>query len=75
MVHYDINPSNIAITKGGIPKLNDFNMAQFLRWNVKKKKRCGFSARLFEPWWRSPEEMIMSSSTNETEGAHTDIDG
>jgi serine/threonine protein kinase len=31
MVHCDLNPYNIAITRGGKPKLNDFNLAEFLR--------------------------------------------
>ena len=59
MVHYDINPKNVAIVKGGNPKLNDFNTVEFLRWNTKKDKPCGFRGRLHEPWWRAPEELIM----------------
>ena len=39
MVHNDINPMNIVITKGGIPKLNDFNVAEFLQWNKTKITR------------------------------------
>ena len=60
LVHYDINPMNVAVTKGGIPKLNDFNVAEFLRWDVNKNERCGFHGRLHEPWWRAPEEMIIA---------------
>ena len=59
MVHYDINPKNVAIVKGGKPKLNDFNTVEFLKWNRVKQKRCGFRGRLHEPWWRAPEELIM----------------
>jgi serine/threonine protein kinase len=59
MVHNDINPMNIVITKGGIPKLNDFNVAEFLQWNQAKNETCGFEGRFHEPWWRSPEEMEM----------------
>eukprot|EP00559_Dactyliosolen_fragilissimus_P008327 CAMPEP_0184859778 /NCGR_PEP_ID=MMETSP0580-20130426/4774_1 /TAXON_ID=1118495 /ORGANISM="Dactyliosolen fragilissimus" /LENGTH=194 /DNA_ID=CAMNT_0027356617 /DNA_START=1359 /DNA_END=1943 /DNA_ORIENTATION=+ len=59
IAHYDINPKNIAVTKGGIPKLNDFNVAEFIHWDRSKKERCGFRGRFHEPWWRAPEEMIM----------------
>ena len=33
MAHYDINPRNIAIMRDGSPKLNDFNIAEFLTYN------------------------------------------
>ena len=62
MVHYDINPMNVAIMKGAKPKLNDFNTVEFLRWNVKTNERCGFRGRLHEPWWRAPEELVMPRS-------------
>ena len=58
MVHYDINPKNIELTKSGFPKINDFNVAEFLGWNERTGKPCGFKGRFREPWWRSPEEMI-----------------
>jgi hypothetical protein len=32
MAHYDINPRNIAIVASGKPKLNDFNIGEFLRY-------------------------------------------
>jgi serine/threonine protein kinase len=59
MVHYDINPKNVAIVKGGKPKLNDFNTVEFLRWDRVRQRRCGFRGRLHEPWWRAPEELIV----------------
>jgi hypothetical protein len=62
MVHYDLNPRNIAIVQGGKPKLNDFNIAEFLKYNPKTNTTCGFNSRLHEPWWRAPEEM----NTNHT---------
>ena len=61
MVHYDINPMNVAITFGGIPKLNDFNVAEFIQWDNVKNKRTHFVGRLKEPWWRAPEEMQDNS--------------
>ena len=57
LVHYDLNPRNIAIIKRGKPKLNDFNVAEFLTWDPKQNKTCGFTGRFREPWWRAPEEM------------------
>lgn len=57
LVHYDLNPRNIAIVKRGKPKLNDFNVAEFLSWDTKRNATCGFRGRFREPWWRAPEEM------------------
>jgi len=58
LVHYDLNPRNIAIVKRGKPKLNDFNVAEFLTWDTRSNnKTCGFAGRFKEPWWRAPEEM------------------
>eukprot|EP00804_Cyclotella_cryptica_P012815 CCRYP_010565-RB/>CCRYP_010565-RB protein AED:0.04 eAED:0.04 QI:284/1/0.66/1/1/0.66/3/0/663 len=57
LVHYDLNPRNIAIVKRGKPKINDFNVAEFLSWDPKRNSTCGFQGRFREPWWRAPEEM------------------
>ncbi|KAL7540710.1 hypothetical protein ACHAWF_006762 [Thalassiosira exigua] len=66
LVHYDLNPRNIAIIKKGKPKLNDFNVAEFLTWDTKNHRTCGFQGRFREPWWRAPEEMHyhLSNYTN-----------
>lgn len=63
MAHYDINPRNIAIMSNGQPKLNDFNIAEFLTYNATTNQTCGFRSRLHEPWWRAPEEMDLSHET------------
>ena len=60
LVHYDINPRNIAVVKGGEIKLNDFNVAEFIYWDPITSKRCKFKGRLHEPWWRTPEEMCFN---------------
>jgi serine/threonine protein kinase len=60
MTHYDFNPRNIAMMSTGKPKLNDFNIAEFMTYNETTKESCGFRSRLHEPWWRAPEEMDMS---------------
>eukprot|EP00934_Nitzschia_sp_Nitz4_P001999 Nitzschia sp. Nitz4//scaffold227_size32659//10018//11520//NITZ4_007897-RA/size32659-processed-gene-0.6-mRNA-1//-1//CDS//3329542791//1999//frame0 len=58
MVHYDLNPRNIAMVSGGTPKLNDFNIAEFLQVRrTNTSQLCGFPSRLSEPWWRAPEEV------------------
>jgi hypothetical protein len=50
LVHYDLNPRNVAIMADGTPKLNDFNVAEFLRWDNTTKQPCGFTGRFYEPW-------------------------
>jgi serine/threonine protein kinase len=67
MAHYDINPRNIAIMSNGQPKLNDFNIAEFLTYNTTTNISCGFRSRLHEPWWRAPEEMDLSHTAIITE--------
>jgi serine/threonine protein kinase len=57
LVHYDLNPRNIAVVKRGKPKINDFNVAEFLTWDPTTNSTCGFNGRFREPWWRAPEEM------------------
>jgi serine/threonine protein kinase len=60
MAHYDLNPRNIALFAGGRPKINDFNIAEFLRYDPDTNETCKFPSRLHEPWWRAPEEMNMT---------------
>lgn len=49
--------------KGGVPKLNDFNIAEFLTYDPETNQTCGFRSRLHEPWWRAPEEMDLTDET------------
>ena len=65
IVHYDINPRNVLISSSGRPKLNDFNVAEFLTWNGVTNTTCGFQGRFSEPWWRSPEEMQSVRADND----------
>ena len=58
MVHYDINPRNVAVTNTGSVKINDFNVAEFIKWNTVTQQPCKFEGRFYEPWWRAPEEVI-----------------
>ncbi|VEU44260.1 unnamed protein product [Pseudo-nitzschia multistriata] len=70
MAHYDLNPRNIAIMRDGSPKLNDFNIAEFLTYDPDTNQPCGFRSRLHEPWWRAPEEM----NTNHTSFVDEKVD-
>lgn len=45
MAHYDINPMNVVITAHGVPKINDFNVAEFMYWDQEKNSRCGFKGK------------------------------
>lgn len=65
LVHYDLNPRNVALFNGGRPKINDFNIAEFLHYDPITNETCGFPARLREPWWRAPEEMTHGTIVNE----------
>jgi serine/threonine protein kinase len=67
MVHYDLNPRNVAIVKSGMPKLNDFNIGVFLRVHPETNETCGFPSRLHEPWWRAPEEVEIGNNNSLSE--------
>ena len=67
LVHYDLNPRNIAVVRRGKPKLNDFNVAEFMTWDAENNRTCGFSGRFREPWWRAPEEMHFHMPSNYTD--------
>ena len=45
------------------PNLNDFNIAEFLTYDPKTNKTCGFRSRLHKPWLQAPEEMDTSHQT------------
>lgn len=62
MVHYDLNPRNIAIFQHGRPKINDFNIAEFLRYDPATNRTCGFPNRMKQPWWRAPEEVNLTAN-------------
>jgi len=60
LVHYDLNPRNIALFLHGKPKINDFNIAEFLRYDPETNRTCGFPNRMHQPWWRAPEEVSLT---------------
>lgn len=55
MAHTDISPGQF-IKIGKRYKLNDFNRARFLRWNVEKNEPCGYYVDRNPGRNRSPEE-------------------
>ena len=61
MVHYDLHLGNIAVVAGCTPKLNDFNIAEFPRYNPKTNQTCGFRSWTHDPWWRAPEEVTIGN--------------
>lgn len=61
IVHYDINPRNIALFQNGKPKINDFNIAEFLTYRKGTNVTCGFPSRMHHPWWRGPEEVVVGN--------------
>mmetsp|Transcript_40994 Transcript_40994/g.49259 ORF Transcript_40994/g.49259 Transcript_40994/m.49259 type:complete len:254 (-) Transcript_40994:76-837(-) len=56
-VHNDLNPSNILLSRDGVPKINDFNIGILMTWNKKNSKPCGFLNCCPNAQWRAPEEM------------------
>lgn len=62
MVHYDLNPRNIAMFAHGRPKINDFNIAEFLKYDPATNRTCGFPNRMHLPWWRAPEEVGLEET-------------
>lgn len=42
IVHRDLKPDNVIVTSQGKLKLNDFNDAEFLKWNTKLDRHCLF---------------------------------
>jgi len=63
MVHRDLDVINFAIVRGKL-KLNDFNLAWFLRWHNATKSTCGFpEEKVLRAGYRtantrSPEELV-----------------
>lgn len=62
IAHTDISPSQY-IKIDGIYKLNDFNRARLIRWNVQKDEPCGYSVAKNPGRNRSPEEYLYQMQT------------
>jgi eukaryotic-like serine/threonine-protein kinase len=60
IVHGDIKPSNILVTREGTPKLVDFGIARL----IKSEEEAAAGGQIthtmapaFTPWWASPEQL------------------
>jgi serine/threonine protein kinase len=60
LAHLDINIAN-AVHIGNVTKLNDFNLAMLIPWNVTSKRPCGMVSHFSNPLWKSPEEISNST--------------
>mmetsp|Transcript_33388 Transcript_33388/g.38688 ORF Transcript_33388/g.38688 Transcript_33388/m.38688 type:complete len:732 (+) Transcript_33388:413-2608(+) len=58
IVHFDINPDNVISTNGML-KINDFNIAKFLKWNNNENRTCGFSPEYPNPQVRYPGKAVF----------------
>lgn len=66
VAHTDITPSQF-VGKGGLYKLNDFNRARFLRWNVTSKEPCSYLVGRNPGKNRSPEEYSHEPQTEKVD--------
>jgi serine/threonine protein kinase len=58
--HSDLNIAN-AVHVGNVTKLNDFNLAMLIPWNVTSQRPCGMVSHFSNPLWKSPEEIANKS--------------
>lgn len=57
IVHGDIKPSNILVTREGVPKLVDFGIARLLKTREDDSQATRTMVPAFTPWWASPEQL------------------
>jgi non-specific serine/threonine protein kinase/serine/threonine-protein kinase len=58
VIHGDIKPSNILITRDGVPKLVDFGIARLLSGPDTGEQQATITmAPALTPWWASPEQL------------------
>lgn len=60
LAHLDINIANFVQIRN-VTKLNDFNLAMLIPWNVTSKKTCGMISHFSNPLWKSPEEIANTT--------------
>ena len=57
IVHRDVKPENVMITRGGIAKVTDFGLAQLNQPSSPKMNLTQIGTTMGTPWYMSPEQI------------------
>src|SRR5688572_2008308 len=64
VIHRDINPANVLVTPGGVPKLLDFGIAKLIAPDTRSEIA---STRVMTPQYASPEQLLGGAITTATD--------
>ena len=57
IVHRDVKPENVMVTRGGIAKVTDFGLAQLNQPSSPKMNLTQIGTTMGTPWYMSPEQI------------------